>query len=297
MGKENFRDTLVEFKEREPKQSTEIWYAGASPRRTDFLKHTFGEIRSKPGGDEANIEDVVSIMNRKLDNVLPNIFDTSPRSEKIGKNQKIAVVAADIRTRISRLDENGTNFMESRGKPESLLHIRSTFEDMYNAYEMTGVDPNYLVTVGSGIHLLERKKEERFIHYGTHTMVLDPEMTDYLSSDEGQVEYISTFYDLYDNLSANSNSKKFACELTDIAAGVELPVLTRMGAIKEIDGASVYDPNFDNVFRSAVYNVTVGISPDLLKTIKPDVDIDRSIQTWPFLNEITAFSLQNRAAA
>lgn len=298
MRKENFKGSILEFnKDREPRQDTEIWYAGASPKRSDVLRHIFGNIQTRPGGDEANIEDVMSIMNRKLDTVLPQTLDRSSGINKLGKNQRVAVIAADIRTRISRIGDDGINYMESRGKPKSLEHIRSAFEDMHAAYEQTGVDPNYLVTVGSGVHIMKRKSEERFTHYGTHTIVLDPEMTKYLTTEDGQVDYIDTFYDLYDNLPVNSNGKRFEEDITNVAAGVELPALARMNAIKEIDGTPVTDSQFDSVFRKAVYNLAAGISPDLLKTVNPQIDIHQAIQTWPFLNGVTEFSLGTRAAA
>ncbi len=279
-------------REIEPRNQPLIIYAGQSNRRKAFLEHCFpkSQVINFPGGDEANTPDVMGIMHGKLDHVLNQYIDKGFRPEK---NQRIALVAADIRTSVFTLNEKEIPVIESKGKQKNIEDVRKIFADMSRASEMTGIAPYYTVIAASGVQIKERKRDERLAAMHTCTIELNKDYTDYFGTEEGIKEYSQALENFYGHPSYQNNGTHSSVGVLDIASGLSLSTLTNLGAVSAIDGYHRDDPaQFRNTFIHGLHNALVGISPHLLNPIKSTTN--SKIENWKWLNDIATHALSEQ---
>lgn len=273
-------------REKEPPSSLIVIYAGQSARRKSFIQHCFpsSPVLDSDGGIEPDIEDVVEIMHGKLDHVLKGV--TLPEK---GKNWKIALIAADTRTSTLTVGDGDVTYLESRGKPRRTLDIRRVFEEMHEAAEISGGIPYYVVRSASGVHIRAPKTEDRLVSDHTSTIELHPEFTQTLGTHEGFEQYLEAARNFYSSPPYTNDEAHPAIELTDISGGLSLPVFIKMKGVVAIDGVRFIDPYFPTAFKSALYNVAVGITPEILSKIQPRAH--DAIRHWPWLNQVVEHAL------
>ncbi|MCL6096542.1 MAG: hypothetical protein M1444_02545 [Patescibacteria group bacterium] len=270
-------------REQEPKPRRIIIYAGQSERRKVFVEATARHaalnegysdvVLSRSGGPEEETSNVVGIMRRKID-----VVDQALRREKIVKPNDVSIiVAADIRTRVVGSHSN-------KGKPKAPEEVRRLFQRMSR-----DDNPYYAVEAGSGVKI---GNERPLITFDTTTILLDPERVKYFSTPEGFAEYVSLFKAYYASPIYANNGTHPPVEVTDLAAGLSLPVLIADNAVLEIDGVEAGSPEFRKAVKTGIYNVAIGFNPHLLKHIWPNVQ--SFINRYDWLEASTAFSLQGR---
>ncbi len=279
-------DHTLARREKEPPSSLIVIYAGQSARRKAFIQHCFpnSPVLDSEGGTEPDIEDVVEIMHGKLDHVLKGV--TLPEH---GKNWKIALIAADTRTSTLTVGDGDVTYLESRGKPKRTLDIRRVFEEMHEAGAVSDGLPYYVVRSASGVHVRAPRTEDRLVSDHTSTIELHPEFTRILGTHEGFEQYLEAAQDFYSSPSYTNDGTHPAIELTDISGGLSLPVFVKMKGVVAIDGTRFIDPHFPAAFRNALYNVAVGISPEILSKIQPRAH--EAIRHWQWLNQVVEHAL------
>lgn len=260
--------------EREPKPKTLVVYAGESKRRLDFVKWAFSganfTVTNRPGGIENENHSVIAIARQKILSVHAKVLNEGLASP----NQSLVVIAADIKTRI------GTSRI-SRSKPETPEETRRML-----AWMSKSAYPYYSIEVGSGIKIGNAKPD---MAHDTISILLDREVIKGLATPEGFAAYREDVrrYDAPPNGGI--------IDVTDIAAGLSFPALVAKHAVLEIYHKNDHRESPDNfTFRQkvelAIHHTGVGISPDLLRKVQPD--IERRIQTWPWREQTTARCLE-----
>ena len=274
----------ISRKDREPKPQTVVVYAGTSPRRQSFIEHAFSSpqftVLSYSGGDEPEIDDVHQIMNGKIDHVLKKLKDEG----KIKPKDKPVIIAADIRTRVLTHGdlESSSTFTESKGKPKSVQEVQRMFRKMAQTSKRSSSPPFYIVESASGVQF----NGDRMSTKHTTTAILDPAMVEYFSTDAGFAEYQGNFASYYSSRVYGNNGKHPQTGITDVAAGLSLPVLIESDAVLELDGVPSDSPDFRQAVKMGIYNVGVGISPHLLRPVQPK--IEQIINGWGWLEGCTA---------
>lgn len=278
-------------REKEPPSSLVIVYAGQSHRRKSFIQYCFpsSPIFDSPGGEEPEIEDVIEIMNGKLDYVLKQV-DLPQQNQ--GKNWKIALIAADTRTSTLTFNDDAQTYLESRGKPKRSLDVKRMFEEMHEASELSGTAPHYAVRSASGVHVKAQKTEDRLVSDHLSTIELHPEAVKRFSTSEGFQQYLAEISDFYSSSLYANEENHSPITIFDISGGLSLPVLVKMKAVVSIDGTRFIEPYFHTAFRNALYNAAVGISPEILSRIHPRAH--EAIKHWPWLTQVVDYSLDNQ---
>lgn len=277
----------VSRKDREPKPQTVVVYAGTSPRRQSFIEHAFASpqftVLSYSGGDEPETDDVHRIMNGKIDHVLKKLKDEG----RISAKDKPIVIAADIRTRVLTHgdQEAGSTYTESRGKPKSIQEVQRMFRKLAQTSKRSSSPPFYIVESASGVQF----NGDRISTKHTTIAVLDPEVVEYFSTDAGFADYQNNFARYYASRVYANNGKHPPAGVTDVAAGLSLPVLIKSNAVSELDGIPSDSPEFRQTVKIGIYNVGVGISPHLLRPVQPK--IEQIINGWGWLEGCTAHVL------
>lgn len=270
-------------KEEEPRPKRIIAYAGASERRLAFIETAARYaalnlacsdiVVARDPGPEAATSNVVAVMRRKID-----VVDQILREEKIIKpNDASRILAADIKTRIGGSHNN-------RGKPKTPEEVRRLFQRMSR-----DDNPYYTVESGSGVKI---DNERPLITLDTTTIILDPQRVRYFSTPEGFAEYVAIFHAYYTSPVYANGGKHLPIGLTDIAAGLSLPVLITDNAVLEINGVAAGSRDFRKAVKTGIYNVAIGFYPNLLSRIWPDVQ--KFINSYDWLEASTAFSLQGK---
>ncbi len=270
-------------REQEPRPQRIIIYAGQSERRRVFIEAaaqhaTLNErcsdvVLSRSAGPEEETSNVVGIMRRKID-----VVDKTLRREGvINSNDVSIIVAADIRTRVVGSHTN-------KGKPKTPEEVRRLFRRM-----SSDDNPYYAVEAGSGVKI---GNETPLITFDTTTILLDPERVRYFSTPEGFAEYESLFKTYYSSSIYANNGSHPPIELTDLAAGLSLPVLIADNAVLEINGVEAGSHDFRRAVKTGIYNAAIGFNPHLLKHIWPN--IQSFIGKYDWLEASTVFSLQGR---
>ena len=259
----------------------EIIYAGQSQRRHSFLLYLFPKIPvvCVPAGPEENTPDVTKIMRGKLTAVYTQEF-AEPQNPPEGR---IAILAAaDTRTSIPMADDLGNFAFISRGKPLSEEAVREIFTRMYHVHEKVGVLPGYFVQSASGF--LDTQTGQRVEAVSSTTVTLAPEVIKHIATEKGSEEYKKRFLLFYSGKTYADIGLQ-AISVTDISAGLSLPVLAQFDAISHINEVEPTDSSYPIVLKQAIYNVAVGFAPRIL--IAFDSEIKQKIDTWPWLNQVT----------
>lgn len=262
-----------------PLPAHRVVYAGASSRRQLFLSYLFSdiEVESVPPGSEEDTSNVSAIMRGKLTGV-HRVLEA--KLETFGE-KKLAIVSADTRTSTMTIGKDNKVVFVSRGKPSSHKAVRQTFLDMYDAYRQTGINPAYIVYSASGS--LYTATGQRAEAVSATTVTLDPEFVRDASTVEGFSAYQELFRQFYCGKSY-SEAGLSPIGLTDISAGLSLPVLSLSGAVLHINQVAPGDLGYPEILKKAIYDVAVGFSPAVLSAFHPE--IHQKIDSWPWLNQM-----------
>lgn len=264
--------------------------ASESQRRKKAAQYLFpsANVKSIPGGKEPQTENMVLIVNKKLDHVLSqarHAIMESPQKQGI-------IIGADVKIfTLGIYEEPG---VKDRGKPEDALQVREIFEEMYVASRVTEQDPYYLIRSSSAIVDFSQKREYRKSYSPDFTSVkLDPETIGYFSTQEGFDKYLKELDEFFSGQSYLNNGLKMPANIKDITGGLDLAVLTKLGAVKSISfqnsgDITPNDKNFAPVLKRAVFNSTVGFNPVMIKPYEPQVEA--KIENWPWLEEVTSYA-------
>jgi hypothetical protein len=226
-------------------------------------------------------------MHGKIDNILGQLKeDPSVKNRR----QQAVIIAADTRTSIlTKNPEDNFTYIESKGKPKEPDTVRKTFEEMSNAAKEAGVLPYYTVLSGSGVHIRERKHEERLADIHTCTVELNPEQVQRFSTEKGYQDYAKAFDEFYSS-EVYRHGGLSGVKIEDLSGGLSLPVLTSMNAVEAVDGIERNSPEFEEAFRHGMFTVSVGISPHILRPIQPQ--IDSLFSSWEWLNGVVDHTLK-----
>ncbi|MDP2638546.1 MAG: Maf family protein [Candidatus Levybacteria bacterium] len=263
-----------------------IYCASTSSRRTAFLKHCFPTSSHLTffGGTEAKIPNVIQISKGKIDFVRPHMPNMKDR-----KSHEIAVlISADTATNTLSTDGNIT-FLENHGKPKQEGEIIDVFQKMKQAAQIEENFPYYQIISGSNAIIRNNIKEDRASGSVSSIVFLDPEKVAYFSTHEGFSEYCKEARKFFLSQAYKQSESSRPMNLTDVSGGISLPVLVYSDAVTAINDISREDPEFFAEFKKTLYYATVGFSPDILRSVKPD--IDKVIDTWPWLNGVAQHAI------
>lgn len=254
-----------------------ILYAGESPRRTSFLTHVFpkSELYTFSVEPEPHTDDVVAVVNHKLDLGLDKLGELSLN----GTRDRSIIVAADIRTLTAHAVNNGGFELRSTSKLESTEEVKRNLLRMAESFEEKGEKPFYIVDIASGSHSIadNRRKTAR----GHSYITLDDQSLKDLITNEGFEKYIARFNQFYSEPPYSTHNLP-ALSLTDISAGLSLPVLTQMGVLDSLNGVSRDDADaFRRTFAQELFKVGVGFDLSLFSNASID------IRDWSWLNQVT----------
>lgn len=275
-------------------------YAGGSKRRISALRQALPNIPviipipgerlvlpNKPfiipvsGGKEPDSQDPMDVVRVKVANGTKNLRDLG----YIAPGKRVAVIAAD--TLNSPLSiYSGNTVIEARRKPEESESVRETFEEMAYIARNTGTPPFYVISSAAGLERYPAEPGRGIYKPMSSTIFLNPEMLEYLGTEEGFKNYLADFKRHHEGVAFSNQGEIDPMSVTDVTAGFSLATLTKMGAVDEIDMVPSTNPEaFRPVLYDALYTAYVGIEPTVLRPLQPDAAA--RIKNWPWLNEIT----------
>lgn len=274
------RRTAVSIPSRvSPAEDLTVVYAGTSKRREAFIKHVLPENATYwrvDGGDEEDIADVKSIMLAKI--------KTARR--RINPKGNTAFIASDARTSVlTPGDFSSPTYLESLPKPNSVEGPKTVFDRMQLAAEQSEGVPYYTIFAASGIEYQGKKTATT----ETTTIQLDPNVIKHLATDEGYPVYLRAFEGFY---SSPSYTKEIPhkVHVTDLSAGLSLPVLTSIGAVTAVDGARIEDKElFRKALRRGIHVAAVGIAPAIMNQVQPEAQ--QKYERWSWLDGVVEHSL------
>ena len=251
-----------------------VIYAGQSARRRGFLDGIFPDIPilSFSVDPEPQTSDMPVILEDKLIKGFRYLASLDGQV----KTNKIAIVAADTRTIVPFMN-NGLR-MESLGKPKEEGEVVGVFEEMSQVGKSIGDDPYYEVSSISGAVSTESK--QIFTSSDRTRITLHQDALSYLKTTEGFQRYVDLFHSFYRS-GAYEREGMPRQALTDLSAGLSLPVLIKLGAVKSIDGQNI--SNTENL-RKAFFTVAVGVQPEVVKAFNPNVT--NLLNDWEWLNQV-----------
>lgn len=263
-----------------------VIYAGGSEKRRDVVAHLFpqAQVINYPGGDEEETADVRHVAQGKIRFVELSLSTSATVVDQIGG--PLGIVAADTRTLTPLLNPDGRVRWVSRGKPKDHGQVFTRFIEMMQV-EVLGYDPVYAVQAAtvykdmdSGICL----EGEALV-----SVTIDRRTARQLATSAGFGMYLTEFNRFYQSPPYRDNGYR-PIAVTDLSAGLSLPVLFRLGAVSAIDGVTLDQPTFTETFRRSMYHVAVGINPQVLHSVEPTVAA--RMNSWPWLNQVTEFCIK-----
>ena len=275
---------IPRIEQEKPTPST-IIYAGTSTRRRMFLEYAFpaAKIVSVSGGLEAEIPDAMQIMRDKLRFALPKAAEIAQKSHsKTG-----ILIASDVISRTLAVDADKITYLANRGKPKSTIAIKNIFEQMSMAGKISGMNPYYTVEAASGV--LDLKSNELNCKTHTCTIELSPEKIDFLKTNEGFETYVNNVKDYFSSADYLNNGIYTKTSIQDIAGGLDLAVLAKLGAIVSIDNIKRDNPDFKHYLEYALFHSAIGLHATTLKPY--NANINRAITQCPWLQTITAYAV------
>lgn len=222
----------------------DVLLAGSSPKRLNYLRGLLPDREIRIFQTESEpIAEPTDVVHFKLDSVLRNLGNAPGQG---------FVLAADCQIGIpSKLGYS------LKTKPGCVEDVRRNFEEIMES-EKT---PNYIITAASGVHNLQT--QVRNLSVQVSKINLDPEAVVEFSTTEGIEAYLNCFNEHYSSQEHLSTGLP-TFGVADVSSGLSLPILTKIGAVTEIDGESVDSPNFETAYMRAVHIAWVGIDPGLL---------------------------------
>ena len=295
------RETTLGNPRREPEPQPDSVIIGVttSPRRQHYLRSlaVFSHHQvmfAKGPNPELDHPDMFQVAKHKVDFVL-DPENPENKVEAFSSGSGNFVIAADVRTRPLVLHGSDVNqrlvpdrppSAISLGKPESLEDVRRTLVKMDRAIK-EGKDGYYEIETGTYL------RARGGLINGTHdsvTAVLDTDLIRHFSTPKGFTQYVEGFYRFY---STEDTQHLGIPKLTDVAGGLSLGTLLKLGAIKYLDGISRDDPRFRTAVKMALNKALFGFNPGVMKQISPD--IQRFIDSYPLLETATEIALAKAA--
>lgn len=268
-------------KQKKEKEKLLVVYAGTSARRRSFFSYCLPQCQIEHYFAGEEVEDdtdcTVPVMKGKIDYV----------SKQIGKREGV-IIAADVRTHVLGLADQGHTVEKSYGKPDNPEEVRELLKEMIEASVLEDCVPYYQVISSSGIMDVKTGSRKIFPHRTT-TVILDFDKLRALAKPKGFQGYKRTVRNFYSREPYSNGGELPPVSILDISGGLSLLALTRLNLVTEIDDVRRDDPNFFNALKKAVYNVGVGVAPQALREIVPN--IDRAIDEWPWLNRVATDAL------
>ncbi len=235
-----------------PKPS-QVFYAGQSHRRNHYLSTRFEfPVATFNVDPEPKTNDLGVIVNHKIGVALS--------SGEVVKAGEGLVIAADTQTIVPVIDDIGAFKKEYKIKPTSEGEVLNLF----SALSVLPLGPRYAVVAASASHDVGTGTRS-LIHQDRTDIELDDSTTAYLASRRGFDDYRKLFAEFYGGQVYARNGLP-QIELCNISSGLSLPVLTKIGAVKEIDGVEISKRDeFNAAFQKALHVVAIGINPELFR--------------------------------
>jgi hypothetical protein len=167
----------------------------------------------------------------------------------------------------------------------------------------SGQAPHYTITSASGVYY-DTGRNERPDFMPPESLIsvvyLDPNFAAQLATDAGFADYKAEFdqlhaSDLYRGDSTLTDDKRLKpAEITDLAAGLSVPVLTKIGAVIRINDIERGDPNFASEFRQTVSIAGAGIDQRVIANVVPWAG--ERVATWNFPQRMETYALGGSVA-
>lgn len=257
----------------------EVLYAGASPRRIAFISHTFNDcsITNFSVGEEPD-QSVEEVAKYKVE-----------EGKKYIKNDVCtAVIAADTQTIVPDIINNRV-IEVSKGKPKNIADIYTSLSNIHKTSQKTKEEPYYRVDSASALFHQSQIGQSHILETDSCKITLDQSSLFYLLHPNGFQRYLEEFKKFYSSNPYQSNGMK-TISPQEISGGLSLPVLTKMGAVKSIQGINFEDENFKKILKRNIHLVAVGISSKLLGTM--NMNIQNIIDDWSWLEEVSAEAIK-----
>lgn len=278
-------------KDKEARRPDVVVIATTSARRNSFVRYVFEpmgvSVVTYPGGEEADIDDVVSIAKEKVRYARRILKDQG----EIRPGNRVLYIASDVKTRpliINGEQEIGT---VSLGKPNRPEQVQVLFGQMALAARLGKSTPHYIIESGSAAHEEQGQKQITSPRLSSTTLVeLDPHKVSRFADEDGFQTYLREFETYYRSPQYSNEGAHPAMTVMDLSAGLSIPVLVRMNAVTAINGVDRSDERFRGQLKNAVFQAGVGIQPQTLKASVPD--IDAKIDEWPWLENVASKALR-----
>lgn len=277
--------------------------ASGSNRRQDLIAHAFPgfPLEKIPlGENEPDTTDPREVVRYKLQ-LARAIVRGRRREGYIQRDMKIAILAADTQSGPIRLNKRGVPILQHQSKPKDAQAVQRVFSRMAQVAE-SGREPHYTITSASGVYY-DTGKNDRQDFMPPESLIsvvyLDPESAARLATDEGFRDYKAEFDrlhsgDLYRGDSSLPEDQRLKpAEITDLAAGLSVPVLTKIGAVTRINEVHRADPAFADEFREAVTVAGAGIDQRVIANVVPWAG-DR-VASWAFPQRMAEYALGQQA--
>lgn len=251
-----------------------IIYAGQSARRKAFFEDIFPDtpIISFSVDPEPQTSEMEVILEDKL---IKGVHYLASLDGQVRTN-KVAIVAADTRTLVPFIDD--VLGVESLGKPTDEEEVVGVFDEMFRVGEFTGQDPYYEVFSISGSVSTEGK--QLFTSSDRTRITLHHQALSYLKTAEGFQKYKDLFHLFYRSGPYEKEGMPQQL-LTDLSAGLSLPVLIKLGVVKVIDGQEISNPKN---LRRAFFTVAVGVQPEVVEPF--NTNVINILDKWDWLNQV-----------
>ncbi len=275
---------------------SEIIYAGRSPKRgafARFLGKTYGiPVFSIPGGAEFQQQNPVEIADGKIINAF-SILQEQGRISPDSRTKR-AFIAADVQIHSSALGKDGKTVIRTSGKPEDRYNIRGIFQGMATAARVTGDLRQYGYMIEAGSKSYITAGDQNFaaqpgLYY--FYIALEKTAVDYFATEQGCQEYVSALTQFLRSPQYLSNGLKHPSAPEEVAGGLDITILKKLGAIHKINGVRRGEENFEEEFKTAFWAAHVGFHQDVLKLIDPNAQ--QLIDVWPWPSSVINYARGN----
>lgn len=271
---------------------TQIFYAGKSLPRANFIKEiSGGNVIPVGGGDESKTDHVFAVARVKLDFAKGKLNGTFAHPET--KKRKL-MVSVDIGTEIPSISPDGKLVFESKGKPKHTREVKANFRKMLVAARRFG-HATYRVVSSS---FAEESGAQNLMGETIQTSIqLSEKSIVYLCSKAGFEAYLKRFNEVH-SISPHGSDQLKKTTVRNISGGISLSVLISMGLVESIDGVHLngdVTEDVDLAVRSALLTVACGFGGNVLEMVKPGALEDALKWDWVQAESQRALSWNNNS--
>src|SRR3990167_3504044 len=268
--------------------------ATSSHRRISLIKHLFPDLmvyQIPVGEGEPDTPHTPKVVQEKLRRARIELMRKVAIRE-IPKGQTV-IISADTQSSPIAINKLDNVILKPQSKPKDNKAVLKIFTELSEATSL-GEVPYYTVSSSSGIAFEPTKGRQDVIDWDPlmSYLYLDPDMVHYYATPEGFADYQATFNEFYSSHTYTNGEEFGPITLTDMAAGLSIPVLTRQGAILQINEARRDSAGFPGELKHALSVAAAGIEPQILARVLPNAS--ERMQAWPFLDRMTAYALGER---